>query len=180
MGTGAMQSLRYQQVEIALVRMHNIRDKDLKRFRARLRNLRNLGVPDLPKVGSGKQIAYTQDHLEELSLAVELMKFGLSPSHIASFLKRQTGRQKIRIWREESLNSPRSEYHLGFQTRMFGGELGEHLASAVYFWPKRELLKALSGGKEASTERGFFLIDYSSRLRKLHGIMRELRSATSE
>ena len=143
MGIGAMQSLRYQQVEIALVRMHDIQDKDLNRFRARLRNLRNLGIPDLPKVGSGKQIAYTQDHLEELSLAVELMNFGLSPSHIASFMRRQRDKQNIRKWRETTQNSPGRKYHLGFHSSMFGGELGEHLASAVYFWPKRELLTAL-------------------------------------
>jgi hypothetical protein len=54
-------------------------------FRARLRHLRNIGVPHLPKPGSGVQILYSRRQALEMLIAVELEKLGQAPKNIAVF-----------------------------------------------------------------------------------------------
>jgi len=75
-------ALLYGEVEDTLARLHNVQDKDRKAFRAKLRHFRNLGIPPLPKVGSGTKISYSLDDLYELFFALELTQCGLSPSTI--------------------------------------------------------------------------------------------------
>jgi hypothetical protein len=78
--------LRYQHVETALIGLHEVGNKKIAAFRARIRHLRNLGVPNLPKVGSGIQITYTMDHVNQLFLALELLAFGINPSIVAKLI----------------------------------------------------------------------------------------------
>jgi len=75
--------LRYKHVEAALARAYNVGESQLKAFRARLRHLRNLGIPRLPRVGTGTQLTYTQAHLLVFVAALELETIGLSPKDAA-------------------------------------------------------------------------------------------------
>lgn len=62
--------MNYGEFEEKLARLHEVVDEDRKAFRGRLRNLRDLGVPDKPAMGSGKRLA-----------------FGLPPLRIAMLVK---------------------------------------------------------------------------------------------
>jgi len=74
--------IRYKHVEQVLSRILGVSPTDAKAFRARLRHLRNIGIPtDLPKTGSGSQIAYTRDQVVEMLIALELAALGMAPRH---------------------------------------------------------------------------------------------------
>lgn len=75
-------TIRYKNVEEALTRIFKVSDDDLGAFRARLRNLRNLGIPQLPKTGSGTQIAFTRGQLIEMLIALELSRLGIPPRFV--------------------------------------------------------------------------------------------------
>jgi hypothetical protein len=68
--------LRYADLEEALVDIMGVTPRKLSAFRAQLRHLRNIGVPRLPKSGSGYAIDYTREHAIELLLVLELQKLG--------------------------------------------------------------------------------------------------------
>jgi len=77
--------LRYKDVETALASIYSIVEDELAGFRARLRNFRNLGIPDLPKLGSGTHLSYTRDHLYQMFLALELHTLA-PPGPVAAFI----------------------------------------------------------------------------------------------
>jgi hypothetical protein len=70
---------RYRHIETALAVIFGIKPESLGAFRGRLRHLRNIGVPNVPKPGSGEQIVYTREHAIELLLALELGALGITP-----------------------------------------------------------------------------------------------------
>jgi hypothetical protein len=72
---------RYRHVEAALATVFEIKPDEIGAFRGRLRHLRNIGAPELPKPGSGQQIEYTREHVVEVMLAVELATLGVAPRH---------------------------------------------------------------------------------------------------
>jgi hypothetical protein len=86
-----MRELRYQHVEAVLSEIFRVTDAGRMAFRARLRHLRNLGLPELPKVGQGIQLTYRTRHLHELLFALELEEFGLDPIKAVAFVKRYFG-----------------------------------------------------------------------------------------
>jgi hypothetical protein len=71
--------LRLGHIEKALAAVLNIEPAEMGAFRARLRHLRNIGLPRLPKPGSGEAIAYTQKHALEMLVALELERIGQAP-----------------------------------------------------------------------------------------------------
>ena len=75
--------LRYKHVEAALAEVLNVKPKSMGAFRARLRHLRNIGLPRLPKPGSGQKITYTRRQSLELLIALELEKVGQAPKNAA-------------------------------------------------------------------------------------------------
>ena len=115
--------LRYGDVERALVRAFKIQDTDVKAFRARIRHLRNLGVPDLPKSGSGRQISYTLDHARELYLALRLNQLGMMPDAIARLFARI--RPSIAKWFKAADEHPGNPVSALVACNNFGGQLGE-------------------------------------------------------
>lgn len=76
--------LRYKHVEAALAAVLEIKSKDMGAFRARLRHLRNLGLPKLPTPGSGRKIAYSERQAFEMLVALELEDVGLAPRSAAT------------------------------------------------------------------------------------------------
>jgi hypothetical protein len=75
--------LRYKHIEGALAEVMNIKPNDMAAFRARLRHLRNSGVPRLPNPGSGQPIDYSRRQVLELLVALELEKVGQAPKKVA-------------------------------------------------------------------------------------------------
>ena len=75
--------LRYKHIEAALAEVMNVKPKDMGAFRARLRHLRNIGVPRLPNPGSGQPIGYSRRQALELLIALELEKVGQAPKKVA-------------------------------------------------------------------------------------------------
>jgi hypothetical protein len=93
----AMLELRYQHVEFALAQIHRVNASGIKAFRARIRHLRNLGLPQLPKVGKGLQVAYQEQHVHQLFFALELEQCGLDPARAAAFVKKHWTKLKSAI-----------------------------------------------------------------------------------
>ena len=85
--------MRYEQVEEALAEVMNVTAKGIGAFRARLRHLRNIGSPRLPKTGSGRAVDYSRQHALEMLLALELQKLGQTARRaalLAGSMVRQT------------------------------------------------------------------------------------------
>ena len=75
--------LRYKHVEAALARYFDVPEKQIGAFRARLRYLRKIGVPELAKVGSGSQLTYRREQAIEMMLALQVSQLGASPKWFA-------------------------------------------------------------------------------------------------
>src|SRR5215831_13325989 len=80
--------IRYKHVEAVLSRIFKVSAEGEGAFRARLRHLRNMGIPKLPKPGSGAQIGYTRQHLIQMIIALELSALGIAPRHAADLAER--------------------------------------------------------------------------------------------
>jgi hypothetical protein len=82
------------QVEAALARTCGIADEDRAAFRARLRHLRNLGIPKIEKVGSGKRAQFSKSDAIMMGMALELSSLGVKPRflvHLAELAIKQPG-----------------------------------------------------------------------------------------
>ena len=75
--------MRYKEVEAALAEVMHIGPKRMGAFRGRLRHLRNIGLPRLPKSGSGRAIDYSSRQALEMLLALELENAGQTASKAA-------------------------------------------------------------------------------------------------
>jgi hypothetical protein len=80
--------MEYRDVEARLAELHRIHEEDMGAFRARLRVLRTMGVPDLPKVGKGARVEFSTKDIGELHLALTLGEFGLPPMRIVQVVNR--------------------------------------------------------------------------------------------
>jgi hypothetical protein len=80
----------YTLVEKALASELEIDPRGLPAFAARLRHLRNLGIPRA-KPGSGKRISYAADDVEQMLIALLLESLGCSPRMAATTVE-QYGR----------------------------------------------------------------------------------------
>jgi hypothetical protein len=83
--------MQYRQFVEALVEMFSIEESNLSAFRARLRHLRNLGVPNIPKRGSGNALSYSQEDLFTTSIALALQTLGFAPAVSAIIGKKAAG-----------------------------------------------------------------------------------------
>ena len=80
--------LRYGQIEQALAEILGVPSLERTRaFRARLRHLRNIGIPELPKPGTGQSVAYSYEHALELLVALRLESIGTAPRFLAPLAK---------------------------------------------------------------------------------------------
>lgn len=79
----ADQTYAYAIVEAALADSVGIAKSDLPAFRAKLRHLRNIGVPKIAKPGRGTRIAYSKRNVTELRLALALESVGNTPRNAA-------------------------------------------------------------------------------------------------
>ena len=125
-----MLDLRYGDVERALAFAFDIKDKDIKAFRAKIRHLRRYNVPPLPQTGSGRQITYTLDHVRTLYFGLRLNQIGLDPAAIGDIVKQVNGGPER--WFQNAAESPGSSFFVGLSVMSFGGQLGEDFR-ALYF-----------------------------------------------
>ena len=75
----------YKHLELALAGVFGVPMKDLPAFRARLRHLRNLGVPAIGAPGSGQKVRYGRDDAIQVLIALEAELLGLPPKLAAAF-----------------------------------------------------------------------------------------------
>jgi hypothetical protein len=74
------EAFQYGQTEAALADLMGQNTKEARKaFRARLRHMRNIGVPCIPKIGSGRRIAYTKAMILEMLLTLRLERAGFPP-----------------------------------------------------------------------------------------------------
>jgi hypothetical protein len=95
--------MQYGQFEAALVQMFSIREANLGAFRARLRHLRSLGIPNIPKRGSGNTAIYRRKDLAVTFVALALQALGSAPTvsaQIATFSARYF--EKLRSREEDT------------------------------------------------------------------------------
>jgi len=84
--------MQYRQFEEVLVEMFSIDETGLGAFRARLRHLRNLGIPNVPKHGSGNAVNYRREHLFTTSIALAVQTLGFAPT-VSALIAQQATRQ---------------------------------------------------------------------------------------
>jgi hypothetical protein len=72
--------MQYSQFEKILADVFSVNEKNLGAFRARLRHLRNLDMPRVPKRGSGNTVIYKPIDVISAFVALELQALGSSPA----------------------------------------------------------------------------------------------------
>lgn len=92
--------MQYREFEQVLVEMFSVDETYLSAFRARLRHLRKLGVPNVPKRGSGNASSYSQGHLFITAIALTVETLGYTPT-TSALIAAQAGRQLDRIANEK-------------------------------------------------------------------------------
>src|SRR5271165_958624 len=73
------ETMTYGVVEAVIAEVLDVPPKMIGALRARLRHLRNLGVPALPRPGSGKKIRYSYRQAFEMLTTVILEHGGFTP-----------------------------------------------------------------------------------------------------
>jgi hypothetical protein len=109
-GSRLKRAMEYKAFEAALADLHVVDADDMKAFRARLRVLRDMGVPAVSGPGKGSRIDYSFGDLWETALALALERFGLPParatevvedarnSDLLSEVKKKERRHRQDIW----------------------------------------------------------------------------------
>jgi hypothetical protein len=82
-----MGGMEYREIESILAELHGVTPDDRGAFRARLRVLRDMGVPAVDKPGKGSRVTYQFVDLWEVHLGLLLEKFGLPPAQVKYVLE---------------------------------------------------------------------------------------------
>jgi hypothetical protein len=85
MRRGQEKTFRYKSLELALAHVFRVGMKDLSAFRARIRHLRNLGIPPVGAPGSGQAVFYTRSDAIRLLIALEMELLGVPPRFAGGF-----------------------------------------------------------------------------------------------
>jgi hypothetical protein len=78
---------RYGVIEKALADVLRVRPEQMNAFRGRLRHLRNINCPKLPRTGSGQPVFITREQVIEILIALELGTLGVAPRHAVETAK---------------------------------------------------------------------------------------------
>ena len=90
--------MHYGQFEKTLVEVFSIKESNLAAFRARLRHLRTLRVPKIPRRGSGNTAIYKTEDLLATFVALALQTLGSTPAisaEIANFAGQNFDKLKL-------------------------------------------------------------------------------------
>lgn len=104
--------MQRKEFEEALIHMLGISAAGLGAFRGRLRHLRTLGIPDVPKRGSGNAVTYRKEDLFTTLIALALHSLGFAPT-TSAIIARQAARNAYLLGGESEVflivaNIPRS------------------------------------------------------------------------
>jgi hypothetical protein len=83
--------MQYREFEEVLIQMLGINEAGLGAFRGRLRHLRNLGIPNVPKRGSGNAVSYKKEDLFTTLIALTLQTLGSAPVVSAILARKAAG-----------------------------------------------------------------------------------------
>jgi len=75
-------SYTYAQLESVMVRVFDVPDDEIGAFRARIRRLRDLGIPSVPRIGSGSRNKYETENMIELAIALAMLSVGVASKYI--------------------------------------------------------------------------------------------------
>jgi hypothetical protein len=139
-------AIGYGEFEAILAELHRLAETGRKAFRARLRVMRDAGIPSVASPGKGARVSYRFEDLWEAHLAVHLEEFGL-PLERVRFVMEEGARkdQWFTLMRDcEKKNSGDAWIfleHLRFHTgardaeRSFHGTIvpADQLAEAIRF-----------------------------------------------
>jgi hypothetical protein len=78
---------RYGVIERALADVLQVDPGKMSAFRGRLRHLRNINCPKLPKTGSGQPVLITREQAIEILIALELVALGIAPRYVVEHAK---------------------------------------------------------------------------------------------
>jgi hypothetical protein len=83
--------MEYRAFESVLAGLHGVTQDDRGKFRARLRILRDMGVPVVEQPGKGSRIDYRFQDLWETHLGLLFVQFGLPPAQVKTVLEDKVG-----------------------------------------------------------------------------------------
>ena len=135
--------------------------------------MRNLGVPDVPRVGRGAQVLYTARHLVELALALELVQACIDPAQIAELMQRL--RPNLRRQAEVVFGAPEeADYHLGVVMTNLGGGAGARLSIIVELFPRDQFFEKAFDSAWQRAGRRLLVIRFGAVLWELRRLIRGL------
>ena len=147
-------AFQYGQVEAAIAEVLGIKARGFGALRARLRHMRNIGVPELPRPGSGQKITYSKSMALEMLLTVTLERGGFTP--------------RIAALAGPRIASVSWNYHpdQGEDVFVIVGAPDEEEKGGLLYWAKggRQLLVHI----ESHGLDSFFVMNVSALLRKLN------------
>ena len=92
--------LRYGEVEAVLASMFCIYPGDLKAFRAKLRHMRNIGIPSgLGEPGKGAVLRFSKQQVLEMLISLDLQDSGWAPYDTSSSAK-----EMAQAWKDEQFS----------------------------------------------------------------------------
>lgn len=85
-------AIGYGEFEAILAELHRIPETGTKAFRARLRVMRDAGIPSVAKPGKGARVSYRFEDLWEAHLALHLEQFGLPLERVRFVMETTAGK----------------------------------------------------------------------------------------
>jgi hypothetical protein len=122
--------MEYRAFEEILGKLHRVAPDDSKAFRARLRILRDLGIPNVAKPGKGARVDYRFDDLWAAHLGLTFDDAGLPPLVIKEIMAAVS---EFQIYRK-FLDRSKEEHDLWLKVDILRHEFGGDRHS-VSVWP---------------------------------------------
>ena len=90
--------MSFAGIELTLGSLMAVPPDDLGKFRARLKQLQRLGFPDGVNIGRGARMPYSEHHLIQLAVALEVMNCGVPAKFATDVVSRLWNRFAVGIW----------------------------------------------------------------------------------
>jgi hypothetical protein len=138
--------MRYQDLEAALADLHLISEDERGAFRARLRVLRDMGVPKVAKPGKGSKVEYDFDHLWETAFALALERFGLPPGRASRVAE---AARKFDLLTDVRQKEAKRKADIWMNMMLLGFEYGDEMVIvAPHLAPLKHLVAELKGNEK--------------------------------
>lgn len=158
--------MEYREAEALLAKMHQVDEADIGAFRARLRVLRDHGIPKMPRVGKGARVHFFTDQIAEMHLSVILSEFGVPPARIALLI------EKMRTTEGFFPLNQRGDWWLVITMRANAGKLSDDPDNIIQIVtvPNHELTAALRKPPADAIATGHLVLDLQRIAEDLTGI----------